>query len=78
MLRRKYSGWSMVIALVFGSAAVNRAQSNLVELTAPDHRITLRFAVRPQKGQAAGQEGQLVYSVSFNEKPAFENSALGL
>jgi alpha-glucosidase len=78
MLGRKYSGWSIVIALVFGSASVNRAQPNLLEVTTPDHRITLRFHVQPQKGQEAGQEGQLVYSVSFNEKPAFENSALGL
>ena len=78
MLGRKYSGWSIVIALVFGSASVNRAQSNLLEVTTPDHRITLRFDVQPQKGQEAGKEGQLVYSVSFNEKPAFENSTLGL
>ena len=78
MLGRKYSGWSIVIALVFGSASVNRAQSNLPEVTTPDHRITLRFDVQPQKGQEAGKEGQLVYSVSFNEKPAFENSTLGL
>jgi alpha-glucosidase len=78
MLGRKYSGWSIVMVLVFGSASVNRAQSNLLEVTSPDHRLTLRFGVQAQKGQEAGQEGQLVYSVSFNEKAVFENSALGL
>jgi alpha-glucosidase len=78
MLVRKYSGWSIVMVLVFGGASVNRAQSNLLEVTSPDHRITLRFGVQSQKGQEAGQEGQLFYSASFNEKPAFENSALGL
>ncbi len=30
------------------------------------------------KGQEAGHDGQLVYSVAFNGKAAFENSALGL
>jgi alpha-glucosidase len=47
-------------------------------LTSPDHRITLRFAIQPSKGKVAGQDGQLVYSISFHDKPAFENSALSL
>ncbi|UWZ82216.1 glycoside hydrolase family 97 protein [Occallatibacter riparius] len=34
--------------------------------------------MQPQKGQEAAQSGQLVYSVSFREKPVFEDSALRL
>ena len=78
MLRWKYSGWCLVSVLAFGGASVSRAQSNTAEVTSPDHRITLRFAVQPGKGQEARQDGQLVYSVSFHEKQVFENSALGL
>jgi len=78
MLRWKYPSWCLVSVLIFGSASVSRAQSNSVEVASPDHRITLRFAVQPVKGQEAGKDGQLVYSVSFHEKQAFENSPLGL
>jgi alpha-glucosidase len=78
MFRWKYSGWCLVITFVLGGASLNRAQSSRVEVTSPDHRITLRFAVQPRKGQDAGQEGKLVYSVLFHEKQAFEDSALGL
>jgi alpha-glucosidase len=78
MLRWKYSAWCLVPGLVFGSASASHAQLNPVEVTSPDHRITLRFSVQPGKGQAAGQDGQLVYSVSLHEKLVFENSALGL
>src|SRR5271170_2944186 len=78
MLRWKYSAWSLVSVLAFGSASPGRAQSNPVEVSSPDHRITLRFSVQPGKGQEAGQDGQLVYSVTFHEKPVFESSALGL
>src|SRR5271156_6395518 len=78
MLRWKYSAWSLVSVLAFGSGTLSRAQSNPVEVRSPDHRITLRFSVQPGKGQEAGQDGQLVYSVAFHDKPVFENSALGL
>lgn len=78
MLKLKYSGWSFFIALVFGNAIANCAQSYLVEVTSPDHQILLRFDVHPKNGQEAGTQGQLVYSVSFHGKPAFESSGLGL
>lgn len=78
MLVRKYSEWSICVALVFGGASLNCAPPDVVAVASPDHRITLRFAVDSPKGQEAGQKGQLVYSVSFREKPVFENSALGL
>jgi alpha-glucosidase len=77
MLRQQNAGWSIVIALLVGSAGMSYAQSNPTEVTSPDHRITVRFDVQPVTGQAAGQ-GQLVYSVSFHEKAVFENSGLGL
>jgi alpha-glucosidase len=78
MLRWKYCVWCLVSALGLFSASVNRAQSNRVEVTSPNRRISLRFAVQSRKGQEAGRDGQLVYSVSFNEKQAFEDSALCL
>jgi alpha-glucosidase len=78
MSRRKSFGWCLVSVLVLGGASVSRAQSGPAEVTSPDHRITLRFAVQPVKGQEAAKDGQLVYSITFRGKPAFENSALGL
>lgn len=76
-MRWKYFVWCPVV-FAFVSASSSRAQSNPVEVTSPDHRITLRFVVQPGKGQEAGQDGQLVYSASYREKLAFENSALAL
>src|SRR5271155_2019037 len=78
MLGWKSSAVSLISVLAFGSAYLSRAQSNTVEVSSPDHRITLRFSVQPGKGQETGQDGQLVYSVTFHEKPVFESSALGL
>ena len=78
MLRWKCSGWCLLSVLAFVGAPVCRAQSTPVEVASPDHRITLRFTVQPVKGQEGRQDGQLVYSVAFHGKAAFENSALGL
>jgi alpha-glucosidase len=78
MLRWKYSAWILVLALAFCSGPVIRAQSSPVEVSSPDHRITLRFAVEPGKGQEGAQDGQLTYSVTFNGKLVFENSTLRL
>src|SRR5271163_3489874 len=78
MLGWKSSAVSLISVLALGSAYLSRAQSNTVEVSSPDHRITLRFSVQPGKGQETGQDGQLVYSVTFHEKPVFESSALGL
>ena len=54
------------------------AQSSPVEVSSPDHQITLRFKVQPDTKQAGGPDGQLVYSVTFHGKPVFEDSALRL
>jgi alpha-glucosidase len=78
MLRWKYSAWSLVPVLVFGSASLSRAQSNSLQVSSPDHQITLSFSIEPGKGQEAGKDGQLVYSVAFHGKQVFENSALRL
>jgi alpha-glucosidase len=78
VLGRKYSGWLISVALMFGSASLGFAQSKVMEVTSPDHRILLRFDVQETKGHKSAQEGQLVYSVSFRDKLAFENSALAL
>lgn len=78
MLQRKFPVSSLVSLLVLGCASLGRAQSNPVEVSSPDHKITLHFAVQTANEPGAGQDGQLVYSVLFNGKQAFENSALRL
>ena len=78
MLRSKYSAWIVFAALAFGTAVLTRAQSNPIEVSSPDHQITLRFSVQPGKTQEPGQDGQLVYSVTFHGKEVFEDSALRL
>ena len=78
MLRSKYCGCLFLFAFTVCSAAVGYAQSSSVDVTSPDDRITMHFGVQLKKGQAAGQDGQLVYSVSFNGKQALEDSALRL
>jgi alpha-glucosidase len=78
MLRWKSAAWSLVSALVVTGGVRSYAQTDTLEVTSPDHQITLRFAVKPGSDAAAGAEGQLVYSVAFHGKPAFEDSALRL
>ncbi len=78
MLRWKYSILAFVPALALYSPSLCCAQSTPVEVSSPDHRIKLRLAVQPGKGQEPGQDGQLVYSVNFHDKQVFEDSALGL
>ncbi|MGC2162950.1 MAG: glycoside hydrolase family 97 N-terminal domain-containing protein, partial [Silvibacterium sp.] len=53
------------------------AQSRPVEVSSPDHRVVLTFAIRPGRNQTSG-DGQLVYAVAFRGKPVLEDSALGL
>lgn len=78
MLRWNFTAWSLVSALVLTSTARSHAQVNILEVSSPDHQITMRFSVKPGKEPAAGPDGQLVYSVEFHGKPAFEDSALSL
>jgi alpha-glucosidase len=78
MLRWMYPAWCLFAVLTFACAPPSRAQSDFVEVISPDHRITLRFTVKAGQAQEHQQDGQLVYSVLFHEKPAFENSALAL
>lgn len=76
MLRLKYLGWCFVPVFALCSATVDQAQSGSVHVASPDGRIGLHFGVQAKKG--AGQDGQLVYSVSFKGKQVFEESALRL
>ena len=78
MLQSKFSAWSLVPFLALGSATLSRAQSNTLEVSSPDHQIVLRFSVQPGKDQQPGQDGRLVYNVSFHGKQVFENSGFGL
>jgi alpha-glucosidase len=55
------------------------AQTGPVEVSSPDHQISVYFNVRTGKAtQADGQDGQLVYAVKFHGKEVFEDSALRL
>jgi len=78
MLSSKFCGWSLGSVLALAGGSLCRAQTSSADVTSPDHRIAVRFAVQPKKDQGAGQDGQLVYSISFKGKPAFEESALRL
>ncbi len=78
MLRCRSAVWILVSALILTGAARSHAQTNTLEVTSPDHQISLRFAVKPATNAAAGADGQLVYSVEFHGKLAFEDSALRL
>ena len=68
MLRCKSAVWILVSALILTGAARSHAQTNTLEVTSPDHQISLRFAVQPATNAAAGADGQLVYSVEFHGK----------
>jgi alpha-glucosidase len=65
------------LSLTLLGTFTTHAQSGPVEISSPDHRITLHFAVKPGKEQAS-DDGQLVYSIDFRGKPMFEDSALRL
>ena len=78
MLPWKYSVLSLVSVLGFCCCLVADAQPGSLELSSPDHRITLHFSVQLTSGKPAGQDGQLVYSISFHGKQVFEDSALRL
>jgi alpha-glucosidase len=78
MLPWKCSVLSLVSVLGFCCCLVANAQPGPLELSSPDHRITLHFSVHLTSGQPAGQDGQLIYSISFHGKQVFEDSALRL
>ncbi len=78
MMRWKHSAWSLGSALVLSGASLSLAQTNSIEVSSPNHQITLRFAVQTDKSKPTTQDGQLVYSVSFHSKQVFEDSALRL
>jgi alpha-glucosidase len=78
MLPWKCSVLSLVSVLGFCSGLVADAQPGPLELSSPDHRITLHFSLKSTSGQPAGQEGQLVYAISFHGRQVFEDSALRL
>jgi alpha-glucosidase len=73
---KQLSSCATLSLILLGSFAAH-AQSSTVEISSPDHRIILHFAVKPDKGLTSG-DGQLVYSIDFRGKPMFEDSALRL
>jgi len=75
MSRVRLSILSVSLALNFLCVLAVQAQSVPVEISSPDHRITLRFAIKLAKGVSSG-DGQLVYSIDFHGKRMFEDSSL--
>ena len=65
------------LSLILPSSLAAHGQSNTVEISSPDRRIILHFAVKPDKDLTSG-DGQLLYSIDFRGKQMFEDSALGL
>lgn len=78
MLRCRYLALGLVTIFGVSWSVVSHAQSNPVEVSSPNHQIALHFSIRAAGAQAAGQDGQLVYSIAFHGKPIFEDSALKL
>jgi alpha-glucosidase len=78
MLLWKYLNWSVISVATLVAPAFGYAQGNPLEVSSPDHRITLRFSVKAAGQPAAAPEGQLVYSVEFRGRQVFEDSALRL
>ncbi len=77
MLRLRSAVLCLLFPLTLMPAVRSYAQASTMEVSSPDHRITMRFAVLPGKDKAS-PDGQLMYSIDFNGKPAFEDSALKL
>ncbi|MBS1804791.1 MAG: glycoside hydrolase family 97 protein [Acidobacteria bacterium] len=78
MLRlRSHVCW-LASAFAVCNASASHGQPPTVDVSSPDHRIVVHLGVQVKKGQAAGRDGQLVYSVDFKGKQAFEDSAVRL
>jgi alpha-glucosidase len=76
-LSKAHFSYLIAMLVLLPGLPLAQAQSGSVQVSSPDHRIVLRFAVRPGKGQTEA-DGQLVYSVAFRGKPVLEDSPLGL
>lgn len=69
----------LLSAFILSGPIIAIAQPGPVEVSSPNHQITVRFSVIADKAaQASGQDGQLVYAVTFHGKQVFEDSALRL
>ncbi len=77
LLRSKSAALCLLCGVALLDVARAGAQTNVMEVSSPDHRITMRFAVKPAK-DATAPDGQLVYSIEFEGKQVFEDSALSL
>jgi alpha-glucosidase len=75
MLRVQVSAFAASLALGSLCVVTVQAQSARVEISSPDHRITLHFAIKPGMDVSSG-DGQLIYSIDFRGKAMFEDSAL--
>jgi alpha-glucosidase len=77
MLQSRSAASCLLCVFTLMGTAQSPAQTSPLEVSSPDHRITMRFAVKPDK-DVAGPDGQLTYSIEFKGKQVFEESALRL
>lgn len=77
MLQSRSAASCLLCVFTLMGTARGPAQTSPMEVSSPDHGITMRFAVKPDK-DVAGPDGQLVYSIEFKGKQVFEESALKL
>ena len=77
MLQSRSAASCLLCVFTLMGTARGPAQTSPMEVSSPDHRITMRFAVKPDK-DVAGPDGQLTYSIEFKGKQVFEESALKL
>lgn len=77
MLQSRSAASCLLCVFTLMGTARGPAQTSPLEVSSPDHRITMRFAVKPDK-DVAGPDGQLTYSIEFKGKQVFEESALKL
>lgn len=75
MFQKRLPVLFFIFSLSLLCALPAQAQSNPVEISSPDHRITIHFLVKPDNAPNSSV-GQLVYSIDFRGKPMFEDSAL--
>ena len=77
MLQSRSAASCLLCVFTLMGTARGPAQTSPMEVSSPDHGITMRFAVKPDK-DVAGPDGQLTYSIEFKGKQVFEESALKL
>ncbi len=75
MLKRPLS--ALAIVLAFTAASPFFAQTAPLVLASPNQQLVMHFGIQPEKN-ASGEDGKLVYSLTFRGKPVLDDSGLAL